>query len=72
MIDPWFLENLVCPVDHRPLRLDADELACAGGHRYPIVDDVPVMLRADVPQTIGLADASLRRATQYRAQSRGR
>lgn len=63
MIDPWFLENLACPVDHRPLRMDADGLACAGGHRYPVVDDVPVMLRADVSQTIGLADASLRRAT---------
>jgi SAM-dependent methyltransferase/uncharacterized protein YbaR (Trm112 family) len=62
MIDPWFAENLVCPVDHRPLRAGAGELLCADGHRYQVVDDVPVMLRADVPQTIGLADASLRRA----------
>ena len=47
MIDPWFVENLVCPVDHQPLRVDAGGLVCAGDHRYPIVDDVPVMLRED-------------------------
>ncbi len=65
MIDPWFLENLVCPVDHQPLRVDAGGLVCAGEHRYPVVDDVPVMLREDMSHTIGLADASLRRATQH-------
>lgn len=62
MIDPWFAANLVCPVDHRPLRAAAGELRCDDGHRYPVVDDVPVMLRTDVSQTISLADASLRRA----------
>jgi SAM-dependent methyltransferase/uncharacterized protein YbaR (Trm112 family) len=70
MIDPWFAENLVCPVDHGPLRTSANKLICAGGHRYPVVDDVPVMLRADVSQTIGLADASLKRATQQEHDSR--
>lgn len=65
MIDPWFVENLVCPVDHRPLRADAAELTCIGGHRYPVVDGVPIMLRPDVSQTIDLADASLRRATRH-------
>jgi len=63
MIDPWFADNLVCPVDHGPLGISANALICAAGHRYPIVDDVPVMLRADVLQTISLADASLKRAT---------
>jgi SAM-dependent methyltransferase/uncharacterized protein YbaR (Trm112 family) len=62
MIDPWFEQNLACPVDHAPIRADGDALACAHGHRYPVVDGVPVMLRADVSQTIGLADASLKRA----------
>jgi len=62
MIDPWFLQNLVCPVDHQPLRATGEELTCDAGHRYPVVDGVPIMLRADVPQTIELADASLRRA----------
>lgn len=60
-IDPWFLAALVCPADRKPLALDGDTLACAGGHRYPVVDGIPVMLLAGA-QTIGLADASLRRA----------
>ena len=70
MIDPWFLENLVCPVDHQPLRVDAGGLVCAGEHRYPVVDDVPVMLREDMSHTIGLANAALRRATPHELHPR--
>jgi SAM-dependent methyltransferase/uncharacterized protein YbaR (Trm112 family) len=61
-IDSWFLENLACPVDHHPLSEAGQELICAAGHRYPVVDGVPVMLRPDVASTIVLADASIRRA----------
>jgi SAM-dependent methyltransferase/uncharacterized protein YbaR (Trm112 family) len=62
MIDPWFVENLVCPVDKQSLTVVGANLQCVSGHAYPIVDDVPVMLIPDAPQTIGLADQSLRRA----------
>jgi SAM-dependent methyltransferase/uncharacterized protein YbaR (Trm112 family) len=62
-IDPWFLESLVCPADRRRLHADDGKLACGEGHRFPVVDGVPVML-LDGPQTISLADASLRRATR--------
>jgi len=62
MIDPWFVENLVCPADKQSLAVVGTNLQCASGHTYPIVDGVPVMLIADAPQTIGLADQSLRRA----------
>jgi SAM-dependent methyltransferase/uncharacterized protein YbaR (Trm112 family) len=61
-VDRWFLDNLTCPIDRTALRDDRGDLACAGGHRFPVEDGVPVMLREDVPQTISLADASLRRA----------
>jgi SAM-dependent methyltransferase len=37
-------------------------LTCEKGHRYPVVDGTPVLLRPDVRQTITLADASLQRA----------
>lgn len=62
MIDPWFLDNLVCPIDKGALLVSSDALVCGSGHRYPVIDGVPVMLRTDVPQTIGLAAASLKRA----------
>lgn len=62
MIDSWFIDNLVCPIDHQRVSASGEALTCAAGHRYPVVDGVPIMLRPDVPQTIVLADASLRRA----------
>lgn len=62
MIDRWFVDNLVCPIDKQPLRLDGDALVCGRNHRYPIVDGVPVMLVPDVEQTMDTATASLDRA----------
>jgi SAM-dependent methyltransferase/uncharacterized protein YbaR (Trm112 family) len=60
-IDPWFLDSLVCPADHQRLHAGDRELVCGAGHRFPVVDGIPVML-LEGPQTISLADASLRRA----------
>ena len=61
-VDPWFVANLCCPVDHARLSTSSEGLICEHGHQYPVVDGTPVMLRADVPQTISLAEASLKRA----------
>jgi SAM-dependent methyltransferase/uncharacterized protein YbaR (Trm112 family) len=60
--DPWYIENLVCPVDGTPLTYSDGELGSAAGRRYPVVDGTPVMLMPEVQQTIGVASASLRRA----------
>jgi len=62
VIDPWLLEHLVCPRDRRPLTLEAGALRCGDGHRYPIVEGVPVMLLDDVRQTFNAAGSSLSRA----------
>ncbi|MEY4094555.1 MAG: hypothetical protein RLZZ53_1754 [Acidobacteriota bacterium] len=70
MIDPWFVDNLACPVDHAALTEESGELVCGSGHRYPVVDGVPVMLRSDVPTTIVLADASLHWARGQRVDER--
>jgi uncharacterized protein YbaR (Trm112 family) len=61
-IDPWYLENLVCPVDHTNLRLDGRDLVSQHGRRYPILDGLPVLLVSDETQTIGVAHASIARA----------
>jgi SAM-dependent methyltransferase len=53
---------LVCPYDGLPLSRDGRDLRCTNDHAFPIVDDVPVLLRSDVPHTIGLASNSLREA----------
>ncbi len=61
-IDPWLVENLVCPVDQSALVFDGSVFRSAAGRQYPVVDGIPVMLPADGGHTIGLAAASLQRA----------
>lgn len=61
-IDPWYLQHLVCPRDHRSLVQAGSALVCDGGHRYPIVAGIPVMLLHDVAHTIDVAAESLRQA----------
>ena len=62
LIDPWFLEHLACPADQGALRLKAGALECQTGHRFPIVEGVPVMLHAAMPTTMAGTEQTLRRA----------
>ncbi len=51
-LDKELLEILACPLDKKPVRLESDRLVCTEcGRRYPIVDDIPVMLleEAELP-----------------------
>jgi len=61
-IDPWYLENLVCPIDQTELRVDGHHLVSKRGRRYPVVEGLPVLLVPDEVQTIGVAHASIERA----------
>lgn len=47
----WMWDALACPSEHSPLTRRGDELFCENGHRFPIVEDIPVLLRRDVPPT---------------------
>lgn len=45
MIDPELRRLLVCPVDHAELIDEPEVLVCSEcGRRYPVVDDIPVLL----------------------------
>ena len=57
---PDYFAILVCPVDGAQLQADGvDWLACPHGHRYPVVEGVPVLLRDDDNSpTIGLTQRS--------------
>ena len=70
ILDDWLRDRLVCPRDQAGLLEREGALICAHGHRYPVVDGVPVMLRDDVPQTFGVARASLDRALHGKADPR--
>lgn len=61
-MDPWYEENLICPVDHLPLQYLNGNLVSSAGREYPVVEGVPVMLVDEVEQTIGVARATLARA----------
>lgn len=62
LLDPWLARELVCPRDKRELRVEHDELVCAGNHRYAVVDGVPVMLLSGVRQTQREGERSLEMA----------
>jgi uncharacterized protein YbaR (Trm112 family) len=52
-LDPALLEILACPKCHAELRADdaAERLVCTGcGLRYPVRDDIPVMLIDEAEQ----------------------
>lgn len=61
-ISPYLLELLSCPRDGQLLSESGSHLNCKAGHKYPIVSGVPVMLLNDVPQTVWMAEASIRDA----------
>ena len=49
----------VCPRDHCALAREGDELVCVDGHRYPVVDGIPVLLVAEDEPTHGACWVSL-------------
>ncbi len=53
MIDKELLEILACPLCKMDVKLENDKIVCSKcGRRYPIKDDIPVMLidEAEVPE----------------------
>lgn len=48
-LDPWYLENLACPVDKTNLKLESDHLRCENGHHYSVLDGIPIMLPPGSP-----------------------
>jgi SAM-dependent methyltransferase/uncharacterized protein YbaR (Trm112 family) len=67
-LDARLLNVLACPRDHQDLHVDDGQLICAHGHRYPIIDGIPVLLLAEKEQTIGIARASLQAAASRAGQ----
>lgn len=53
---------LACPRDRQPLSGDAGDLWCPAGHRYPVVDGIPVLLVPEAVATHGAATRSLEQA----------
>ena len=52
------LDDLVCPVDGKPLKWEGDTLVSQSGRRYPVVEGIPVLMRSDLPDTLWVCSAS--------------
>jgi SAM-dependent methyltransferase len=50
-MDPWLLDHLVCPRCRSRVELREGWLHCSQSHRYPVVDDIPIMVLGDVEET---------------------
>jgi ubiquinone/menaquinone biosynthesis C-methylase UbiE/uncharacterized protein YbaR (Trm112 family) len=51
-INKWLKENLVCPRDHnKVIQLNKDILICSLGHKYPVINGIPIMLLEDEVST---------------------
>ncbi|MEO5859603.1 MAG: methyltransferase domain-containing protein [Pyrinomonadaceae bacterium] len=46
-MESWLLDILRCPQDGQPVKQAAEHLECSNGHRYLVVDGIPVMLFDD-------------------------
>jgi uncharacterized protein YbaR (Trm112 family) len=42
---------LVCPRDKLCLREEGDDLICEGGHRYAVIEGIPILLVSEAEQT---------------------
>ena len=48
---PELLAMLVCPRDKQDLQSDSTHLVCSQGHRYAVIEGVPILLVPEIPQT---------------------
>jgi len=64
IVDKTLLQLLVCPRDHEPLEEIHQRLLCPRGHRYPIVEGIPILLLPETEQTHVEGTWSLEAATR--------
>jgi SAM-dependent methyltransferase/uncharacterized protein YbaR (Trm112 family) len=50
-VGPRLWDLLVCPRDKEALQREGTSLICRQGHRYAVIDDVPVLLVSEAEQT---------------------
>jgi SAM-dependent methyltransferase len=68
-VDSRLLTLLACPRDFAPLTDEGASLACPHGHRYAVVEGIPIFLLTEVPQTHWVADDALGVAVAGRADA---
>src|SRR3954453_5091710 len=59
LLSPNLMDVLVCPRDRQPLCEVDNSLVCSKGHRYAIVEGIPILLVSEANQTHIEADRAL-------------
>lgn len=71
-VERFVAGSLVCPLHRLALSKRSDQLSCARGCNYPIIEGVPFLLPRDVRQThAGISGKSFALLEQIRGASRG-
>ena len=65
-MDNWVLKILACPRDTSALTENNGLLICESGHKYHLIDGIPIMLLDDVKQTHPISLKSLSEAKALR------
>ena len=61
----FLLSLLVCPLDKHPLVEQHPYLVCSNNHKYPVVNDIPVMLTNENCPTLWVSNKSLESANNF-------
>lgn len=51
MTDTFLMNILACPRDKLCLHEEGDDLVCEGGHRYAVIEGIPILLVSEAEQT---------------------
>lgn len=63
-MNEWLQTHLVCPRDKTDLELVGGDLVCEDQHKYPVVDDIPIMLVDDAETTHDYITRTLEKVEQ--------
>jgi SAM-dependent methyltransferase len=50
-LEPYVLDLLACPRDKEALPFEGNAFVCPRGHRYPVIEGVPIFLLSEAEQT---------------------
>ncbi|HEY3359219.1 MAG TPA: hypothetical protein VGQ83_38575, partial [Polyangia bacterium] len=67
-LQAWLYAHLRCPRDQLELDVSGDEFVCPNGHRYALVQGVPVLLTDGLEATHPYCSATLARASASRLE----
>lgn len=69
-MNKWLADHVVCPRDKQSLESQDNDLVCPGGHKYALLDGIPIMLVDDAESTHGYIDQSLKTVEEFRRTGR--